>query len=205
MHAARKYLNILLSGMEVALSIFLILIIAYLGLRLFYITFFTSTPITASASLYIERVMNLAIGIEFAKMLFHHTPGTVLEVLLFAISRHMIVEQPTAIETLLGVLSIACLFAVKKYLFSSFRENERIIIPGQTTIRKMSVRYGISIPADGSRMLCDVVREHLAVQGKPVETGVSFSIADATLRLEEVRDGSIKKVEVVKVRSIFDE
>ena len=205
MNAARKYLNHILSGAEVGLSIFLIFVIIVIALRMIFSVFTTVPPVNGNASLYIEQVMNLAIGIEFAKMLFHHTPGTVIEVLLFAISRHMIVEHPTALETLLGVISIACLFAVKKYLFSSFREHERIIIPGQTTIRKMSLRYGISIPADGSRMLCDVVREHLAVQGKPVESGVSFSIADATLRLEEVRDGSIKKVEVVKVRSIFDE
>lgn len=114
-------------------------------------------------------------------------------------------EQTTPLQTLFGVLSIAGLFAVKKYLFSSFREHERILCSGQTTIRRMNLKYGLSIPADGSRMLCDVVREHLNRLDLPAEVGVGFSLGDAFLRIDEKIDGSIKKVELVRSRSIFDE
>ena len=206
MHAARKYLDKILQGTEVVLSIFLVVVLGILALRLFIRTFTPGgEPFNQDAAVYIERVMDLAIGIEFAKMLFHHTPGTVIEVLLFAISRHMIVEHNTAVETLLGVLAIAALFAVKKYLLTSFRDHERIICPGQITVRRMILRYGISLPADGSRMLCDVIREHCSVQNIPVAAGTSFTLADATIKIEEIKNGSIKKVEIVKVRSIFDE
>ena len=205
MHAARRVLNHILSGMEVFLSVFLVIVIAILTLRLIFMTFLQQGFATGNVSYYITQVMNLAIGIEFAKMLFHHTPGTIIEVLLFAISRHMIAEQPEPLETLFGVLALAGLFAIKKYLFSSFREHEQILCSGQTPIRKMNLIYGLSIPADGSRLLCDVLREHMKKQDTPVEVGACVQIGDATMRVEEMHDGSIKKVEVVKTRSIFDE
>lgn len=205
MHLARKVLNQVLSGMEVILAGFLIIIIAILAFKLAAGTFFGEALVPKSVSWYIEQVMNLAIGIEFAKMLFHHTPGTIIEVLLFAISRHMIVEQTTPLETLFGVAALAGLFAIKKYLFTSFREHERIICSGQTTIKKMNQRYGLSIPADGSRLLCDVVRENLKKHDLPAEVGMSFVLGDATLRIEEMHEGSIRKVELVKTRSLFNE
>ena len=58
--------------------------------------------------------MTLAIGIEFVKMLCTHTPGTIIEVLLFAISRQMIIEHLSVVETMFGVGAIAGLFAVRK-------------------------------------------------------------------------------------------
>ena len=66
--------------------------------------------------------MTLAIGIEFVKMLCTHTSETVIEILLFAISRQMIVEHLSATETILGVGAIAGLFAVRKYLFCTIHK-----------------------------------------------------------------------------------
>lgn len=204
MHAFRKNLDKVLEGIEMILSVFLVAVLVVAAVRLIFNTFFTVDFVSKDGAYYIESVMTLAIGIEFAKMLFHHTPGTIIEVLLFAISRHMITEHLTQLDTVLGVIAIAGLFATRKYLFSNFNEHERIVVYGQTTVRKMALLYGVKIPADGSRYLCDVVREHLARLEMPVEVGTSFSLGDAMLRIEEMRDGSIKKVELVRVRSIFE-
>ena len=50
-------------------------------------------------------------------MLCTHTPGTVIEVLLFAISRQMIAGHVSGFEALAGVAAIAGLFATHKYLY----------------------------------------------------------------------------------------
>ena len=68
---------------------------------------------------YLECAMTLAIGIEFVKMLCMHTLGAVIEVLLFAIARQMIVQHLSAAEILIGVVSIAGLFAIRKYLLGN--------------------------------------------------------------------------------------
>lgn len=60
---------------------------------------------------------NILIGIEFLKMIFRSNLGTVLEVLLFAIARQLIVEHTTVYENLVGIISIAILFVIRKYLF----------------------------------------------------------------------------------------
>lgn len=65
---------------------------------------------------FLGYVFNIIIGIEFLKMLCHPSSDTVLEVLTFLVARHMVIEHTTVVENLLSILSIAFLFAMKKYL-----------------------------------------------------------------------------------------
>ena len=58
---------------------------------------------------FLERALDIVIGIEFIKMLAKHSPGSVLEELLYAIARHMIV--------LVSVVAIALIFIIRKYFF----------------------------------------------------------------------------------------
>lgn len=75
--------------------------------------------------IFLEHAFNLVIGIEFIRMLIKHTPGSALEVLLFAIARHMVLSDDSALELVLGVMSIAGIFAIRKYLYvHSFESHE---------------------------------------------------------------------------------
>ena len=66
---------------------------------------------------FLERSLDIVIGIEFIKMLAKHSPGSSLEVLLYAIARHMIVGHESAVENFISVASIALIFFVRKFLF----------------------------------------------------------------------------------------
>lgn len=66
---------------------------------------------------FLERALDIVIGIEFIKMLTKHSPGSSLEVLMYAIARHMVIGQESAIENLLSVCAIALIFIVRKYFF----------------------------------------------------------------------------------------
>ena len=66
---------------------------------------------------FLERALDIVIGIEFIKMLAKHSPGSALEVLLYAIARHMIVGHESAVENFISVASIALIFFVRKFLF----------------------------------------------------------------------------------------
>ena len=61
---------------------------------------------TVSYRHFLESALDLVIGIEFIKMLIKHTPGSVIEVLLFALSRHMVLEGGNSMENLLTVCAI---------------------------------------------------------------------------------------------------
>lgn len=65
---------------------------------------------------FVGYVFNILIGIEFLKMLSHPSSDTVLEVLTFLVARHMVIEDTSVVENLLSIVSIAALFAMKKYL-----------------------------------------------------------------------------------------
>ena len=62
--------------------------------------------------------MTFAIGVEFVKMLCRHSAQTVVEVLMFATARQMVVEHMKPSQTLIGVIAIAILFAIRKFLMT---------------------------------------------------------------------------------------
>lgn len=66
---------------------------------------------------FLSSALTLVVGLEFVKMLCEHTPETVIEVLMFATARQMIVEHLSPLNTLVGVITIAILFATRKFLF----------------------------------------------------------------------------------------
>ena len=66
---------------------------------------------------FLERSLDIVIGIEFIKMLAKHSPGSSLEVLLYAIARHMIVGHEDAVQNLVSVVAIALIFIIRKYFF----------------------------------------------------------------------------------------
>ena len=68
-------------------------------------------------SIFLQRALDIVIGIEFIKMLAKHSPGSVLEVLLYAIARHMIVGHEDAVQNLVSVVAIALIFIIRKYFF----------------------------------------------------------------------------------------
>jgi len=67
-----------------------------------------------------ERVLSVALAlvicVEFIRMLCKHSSETVIDVLLFAIARQIVVYHDKPTDMLIGVVAIAGLFAVKKYL-----------------------------------------------------------------------------------------
>ena len=57
----------------------------------------------------------LVVGIEFIKMLVKHAPEAVVEVLLFAIAREMVVTHAGSAETLMGVIAVGIIFLIRHY------------------------------------------------------------------------------------------
>ncbi len=66
----------------------------------------------------LDDAIILAIGAELIKMLCKHTLETVIEVLAFALARHLIVVHTTPLENLITVIAIAVLFAIRRFLLN---------------------------------------------------------------------------------------
>ena len=67
-------------------------------------------------NLFLARAIDLIIGIEFAKMLYRHTPDTVIDVLMFATARQAVLDHTRIMENLLAVIAIAILFLLRMYV-----------------------------------------------------------------------------------------
>ncbi len=67
------------------------------------------------------QILLLVIGVELVVMLSLHIPGALLEVLLYAIARKMLLLPKSGGmgEILIGVIAIAGLFAIRKYLLTN--------------------------------------------------------------------------------------
>lgn len=68
---------------------------------------------------FLKKMFDLIIGIELLKMLCRHDLDSIVEVLLFSVAREMIIEHMPIYFELVGIIAIAILFIVRKYLFVS--------------------------------------------------------------------------------------
>ena len=65
---------------------------------------------------YLHNILTIVVGLEFVRMLMDMTPANTLEVLIVAISRHVILSHDDPISNVACVLCIAGLFATRRYL-----------------------------------------------------------------------------------------
>lgn len=61
----------------------------------------------------------IIIGIELIKMITSYTIDSVVDVMLLAVARQMIVEHTSPMENMFAVLAVGILFVIRKYLYIS--------------------------------------------------------------------------------------
>ena len=133
----KKYLNAALHKLTVLLE-FIISFVLAAGIIILLVQLILSMPNVPDLNIYpnyedlVETCFNLIIGVELIRMLYQHKPSTVFEVLLFAIARQVIMAHNNPVSSLIGVISIALLFATRKFLFIEFDESEKIIFRATT-------------------------------------------------------------------------
>lgn len=64
----------------------------------------------------LSYLLLLIIALELAYMLIEHKPDNVVEVIIYAFARKMLIYNTTALDLLIGVVTLAILFIVKVYL-----------------------------------------------------------------------------------------
>ena len=105
---------------EIVLSIIILIVIALAGIRLIFTI--TEIPIMDMDidffTTFLANGLSLVVGVEFVKMLCRHSAQTVVEVLMFATARQMVVEHMKPSQTLIGVIAIAILFAIRNFLMT---------------------------------------------------------------------------------------
>ena len=110
-HRIRKVLHIL---ELVIASVTIVVLVIGLAINVWKVaedpTSFTNTME------FLHTVLNIVVGLEFVRMLIDMTPANTLEVLIMATARQIIMNHDSTTTLLIGIICIAILFAVRRYL-----------------------------------------------------------------------------------------
>ena len=146
----------------------------------------------------LETCFNLIIGVELIRMMYHHTPDTVFEVLLFAIARQIIIDHSSIWSSLVGVCAIAVLFATRKFLFCEFDIADQVIFRATTKVNAVNKILGINIPHETGDTLSDIISSKFEEFDTETGVGACVYIGDVGLRVAKMKDGKISRIEVIR-------
>ena len=144
------------------------------------------------------RALTLAVGVELIKMLSKPSPGTVIEVLLFALTRQMIVDHPKMFDFLLGIIAVAILFAIRRYLFVKFDESTSIMMRGSQTLKMTKIIAHVSIDGPKEEKLRDYMTKRFQEENHSISVGAVLNLGSFALRIDKMRGGLITRVEVIR-------
>ena len=146
----------------------------------------------------LEKCFNLIIGVELIKMVYHHTPNTVFEVLLFAIARQIIIDHTSAWSSLIGVCAIAVLFATRKFLFCEFDVADETIFHATSRAKSVNKILGVNIPHKEGDSLSTVFTEKAKEFNVDVVEGACIYFNDCGIRIHKMHKGKITRIEVIR-------
>ncbi|MCB7305267.1 transporter [Bariatricus massiliensis] len=199
----KKYATAFLRKVSVFLEMFISLMLA-VGITLLAIKLAFSLRNIPYLDIYpnyedlLETCFNLIIGVELIRMLYQHRPSTVFEVLLFAIARQIIIDHANPLNSLIGVIAIAILFATRKFLFSEFEESEKVIFRATSKVRHVNSIIHVHIPYHDEQTLLDVLKERFAQEKTDVGVGACTYYDNFGLRVAKMHNGEISRVEVIR-------
>ena len=199
----KKYLNAALHKLTVLLE-FIISFVLAAGIIILLVQLILSMPNVPDLNIYpnyedlVETCFNLIIGVELIRMLYQHKPSTVFEVLLFAIARQVIMAHNNPVSSLIGVISIALLFATRKFLFIEFDESEKIIFRATTKARIVNSILHVHIPYEDEQTLYDVITKRIEQEKTEIGVGASTFFDNFGLRVAKMHNGKISRIEVIR-------
>ena len=130
----------------------------------------------------------IIIGIELIKMITSYTIDSVVDVMLLAIARQMIVEHTSPQENLLAVLSVGVLFVIRKFLYISRLDKRR-----ELERKKKEDKQKGSVPSPAAENAEASAAEHL--QSDEMRKRDEFHIDEELEELERLKAAVERKAE----------
>lgn len=153
-----------------------------------------------NATTFLAHIFELIIGIEFVKMLAKHTPSSTVDVILYAIARKLIVNHDSMLDSLIGVLAIAILFGVRKYLSESIHKSNdhQYIVNAGTTVDEISKKADIKIDSAHGNTAAGIIYNIAKLNNEEIKTGYIVNIGNILLEVYSMDSSLIKQVRILK-------
>lgn len=193
LHRAAEYLEII-----VALVITIVILILIVFMVIGLCTHPEALHESDAMNLFLNNAFTLIIGIEFLKMVVKPTPSNIVETLIFAVSRQIVLDHDMGV-TMAGIVCIALLFLTKKYLFSHFDESEKICYRASARIALVNRVSRLNLPQTYGATLGELMQAELKKSGKAANVGAAVEVDGTALRVDKLgREGNISRIQVIK-------
>ncbi|GAQ26307.1 transporter associated domain-containing protein [Tepidanaerobacter syntrophicus] len=167
-----------------------------------YLKIIYETPPTESFPIvqaFLGHILALVIGLELAVMLIKHTPASVIEVLLYAIARKMLIDSKNMLDIVLGILAVGGLFYINKHFepAKTFFIDANIVNPAML-IGDLNKKLHTNIPENIANTIGGLVVK-LCKEGQcGLSEGKSIRVNDAEITILSMDGELIRELKVVK-------
>ncbi|MBE6590283.1 MAG: hypothetical protein E7643_08895 [Ruminococcaceae bacterium] len=111
----RKIFNVAVHILEYVVAVLTLCVLIYLiGSEVYKM--FSLEGYIGSGDAFLQNILAVVVGLEFVRMLINLTPSNILEVLIVALARQVLIDNNSVWGNLVCVLCISGLFAVRRFL-----------------------------------------------------------------------------------------
>lgn len=145
---------------------------------------------------FLGHVLLLVVGVELITMLISHSTSSVLEVVLYAIARKMLIHSERMLDFVLGVAAIAAVFAIRKFLFTKeIRiEGSGTVFSAGISVKDANTITGLNIPESCGNTIGGVITKLSEDTNRDIYEGIEFRVGNAKIKVISIKDQLIEKV-----------
>ncbi|WBW49995.1 hypothetical protein O6R05_00050 [Peptoniphilus equinus] len=210
----RKFLlklNKIVFYFEVAISVMLLvgILISVPDIIKYYFTILGS-PAKESMNILrdlLSHVFLLVIAMEFILLLVAHNDATIIHLVILVIARKMLIYSDHLNDILIGVISLAVVFIIRKYWIQTANSKEFImfgenrIFSASSIISKINDRYNYDIEAEGIETLGGLVSHLLEEKGEDPEVGTIVDDGKYIYEIHSLYDeGLIEEISIHNIK-----
>lgn len=185
-----SYLEIYLSGI-----ILIGVIFSSLGVLNNLLKLFKASFDAKSFQEFLGYALALIVAIEFIKMLSRHTPGSTIEVLIFALARKLVInEHLSALELLLGVIAIGLLLWIRNFMDKNKTDQGRIL-SAATPVTEARKITGTNLPEGLAQTIGGLTVFFAQKDELKLEEGQEYWLGEVKVKINRLRNGIIEQIE----------
>lgn len=189
--------------LEFLLALFIIaaVIIGMVDLIRYMALIFNTNPIDTYDLFqkFLGHVLLLVVGVELVIMLVYHSPSSVIEVLLYAVARKLLIGNQGMADFAMGILAIAAIFTIRKFLFVedlSFSASKGYGFVATTSVKAINEILNINIPESSSITIGGYVNSYARSEGIHLYKGVELEISEVKFKVLKMKNGVLQKVAI---------
>jgi len=202
----KKKLIKYVAGLELILALCIVLSIA-IGLITIakYLVLILQTDVSETYFVikkFLALALLLVIGVELVLMLLSHSTSSILELVLFAIARKMLVYSETMMDLLIGTAAIAIVFLIRRFLLMPTNSLQRDVqvISAASPVHAINFGGELVLPEDkGSTLealICNLSDETCI----PLEVGSEYEVSNVRMKILKIKDGIVDQVAIKKIK-----